>query len=241
MELKICHLYPDLLNLYGDRGNVICMKKRLEWRGIDCRVEKLPIGTSESLAGFDLVFLGSGQDFDRQVLLDDLRRGKAAEIKAAIEDGVTFLAISGGFRLLGNYHEDSKGNKTDYIGAVDLYTVDSAERVTGNCKFVCSDEAGGSTVVGFENHSGLSYIDSGAKPLGTVLSGFGNNGRDKTEGVLYKNVFGTYSHGPVLPKNPEFCDHILLRALKRKYGKVELQPLDDSAELHAHREMSTKL
>jgi len=241
MELKICHLYPDVLNLYGDRGNVLCMKKRLEWRGIDCSVSKLPIGSSEKLTGFDLVFIGSGQDFDRQVLLSDLRRGRAAEIKAAIEDGVSFLAISGGFRLLGNCHEDSSGNKTDYVGALDLYTVESAKRVTGNCKFICSEDAGGSTVVGFENHSGLTYLGSCVKPLGTVLSGFGNNGSDKTEGVLYKNVFGTYSHGPVLPKNPEFCDHILRTALSRKYGKAELQLLDDRAELHAHDEMSAKL
>ena len=113
--------------------------------------------------------------------------------------------------------------------------------MTGNCKFQCCKEAGGSLVVGFENHSGLTYLGNGLSPLGTVLNGFGNNGEDKTEGVLYKNVFGTYSHGPVLPKNPELCDRILLTALRRKYGSAELIPLDDTAELSAHREMISKL
>lgn len=241
MELKICHLYPDILNLYGDRGNVICMEKRLQWRGIDCRVERLPVGSSGSLAGFDLVFVGSGQDFDRKLLLSDLRRGRGAEIKAAIEDGVTFLAINGGFRMLGNYSEDPKGEKTEYIGALDLHVKESDKRVTGNFKFQCCAEAGGSLVVGFENHSGSVILGSGVKPLGKLISGHGNNSGDGAEGVIYKNVFGTHSHGPVLPKNPALCDHILLRALSRKYGAAELSPLDDEAELLAHDEMSGKI
>jgi len=241
MELKICHMYPDILNLYGDRGNVICLEKRLQWRGIGCQIVKMPVGSARSLSGYDLVFIGGGQDFEQQVLLDDLRRGRAAEIKAAVEDGVSFLAVCGGFQMLGNYYEAQDGKKQDFIGAVNMHTVAGKERVTGNYKFKCCDGAGGSIVVGFENHNALTYLDSGVQPLGTVLSGFGNNGKDKSEGVLYKNVFGTYSHGPVLPKNPEFCDHILLTALRRKYGSAELQPLDDRAELHAHEEMNAKI
>mgnify|MGYP002566203513 FL=1 len=241
MELKICHMYPDVLNLYGDRGNVICMTKRLRWRGIDASVTKLPIGDSRSLAGFDLVFIGGGQDFEQQVLLSDLHRGKDREIKAAVEDGVTFLTICGGYQMLGSYYETFDGKRCDFIGALDLYTKGSVKRMIGNYKFQCSPSAGGSVVVGFENHSGKTWLGSSLEPLGKVLSGFGNNGEDGTEGAHYKNVFGTYSHGPLLPKNPELCDLILKTALERKYGSAELLPLDDSFERLAHDEMSAKL
>lgn len=241
MELKICHMYPDVLNLYGDRGNVMCMTRRLEWRGIDATVTKLPIGDSRSLAGFDLVFIGGGQDFEQQVLLSDLHRGKDMEIKSAIEDGVTFLTICGGYQMLGSFYETFDGKRCDFIGALDLYTKGSAKRMIGNYKFQCSPSAGGSVVVGFENHSGKTWLGSGVEPLGKMLSGFGNNGEDGTEGAHYKNVFGTYSHGPLLPKNPELCDLILKTALERKYGSVELIPLDDSAELLAHDEMCARL
>lgn len=241
MELRICHMYPDVLNLYGDRGNVICMTKRLRWRGIEARVTKLPIGDSRSLADFDLVFIGGGQDFEQQVLLSDLHRGKDREIKAAVEDGVTFLAICGGYQMLGAYYETFDGKRCDFIGALDLYTRGSVKRMIGNYKFQCSPSAGGSTVVGFENHSGKTWLGSGLEPLGKVLSGFGNNGEDGSEGAHYKNVFGTYSHGPLLPKNPELCDFILKTALERKYGSAELSPLDDSFELLAHDEMCAKL
>lgn len=241
MELKICHMYPDVLNLYGDGGNIICMKKRLEWRGIEASVTRLPIGTDMSLAGFDLIFIGGGQDFEQQVLLEDLHRGKEREIKAAIEDGKTFLTICGGYQMLGSYYETYDGKRCDFIGALDLYTIGSRQRMIDNYKFKCTDSAGGSVVVGFENHSGKTYLGSGIEPLGTVLAGFGNNGEDKTEGAHYKNVFGSYSHGPMLPKNPEFCDMLLLTALKRKYGRAELSPLNDLAEITAHDEMCAKL
>lgn len=241
MELKICHMYPDVLNLYGDRGNVMCMTRRLQWRGIETSVTKLPIGAGKSLSGFDLVFIGGGQDFEQQVLLEDLHRGKDREIISAIEDGVTFLTICGGFQMLGSYYETYDGKRCDFIGALDLCTIGSKTRMIGNYKFRCGPDAGGSVVVGFENHSGKTRLGSGVKPLGTVLAGFGNNGEDKTEGVHYKNVFGTYSHGPLLPKNPEFCDFLLKTALERKYGRAELAPLDDKAELFAHDEMCAKL
>ena len=241
MELKICHMYPDVLNLYGDRGNVMCMTRRLQWRGIETSVTKLPIGAGKSLSGFDLVFIGGGQDFEQQVLLEDLHRGKDREIISAIEDGVTFLTICGGFQMLGSYYETYDGKRCDFIGALDLCTIGSKTRMIGNYKFRCGPDAGGSVVVGFENHSGKTRLGSGVSPLGTVLAGYGNNGEDKTEGVHYKNVFGTYSHGPLLPKNPEFCDFLLKTALERKYGRAELEPLDDKAELFAHDEMCAKL
>ena len=241
MELRICHLYPDVLNLYGDGGNIRCLQQRLQWRGMGAEVVKMPIGAKESLAGFDLVFIGGGQDFEQQVLLEDLHRGKDREIRAAIDDGVPFLTICGGYQMLGHYYETYDGKRCDFIGAVDLYTVGSKQRMIGNYKFRCGAESGGSLVVGFENHSGKTWLGQGVQPLGTVLAGFGNNGEDKTEGVRYKNVFGTYSHGPLLPKNPELCDKILLTALERKYGKAELPPLDDAAEIAAHDEMAARI
>ena len=241
MELKICHMYPDVLNLYGDRGDVLCMTRRLGWRGLDCSVTKLPIGEKARLADFDLVFIGGGQDFEQQVLLEDLHRGKDREILAAVEDGLPFLTICGGYQMLGSYYETYDGQRCDFIGALDLYTVGSKQRMIGNYKFQCEAASGGSVVVGFENHSGKTWLGSGVRPLGKVLSGFGNNGEDGTEGARYKNVFGTYSHGPLLPKNPALCDFILLTALERKYGSAQLAPLDDAAELSAHDAMAAKL
>ena len=241
MELKICHLYPDVLNLYGDGGNIRCLTQRLQWRGVGAEVVKMPIGSRESLAGFDLVFIGGGQDFEQQVLLEDLHRGRDREIRAAIEDGIPFLTICGGYQMLGSYYETYDGQRCDFIGALDLYTVGSKTRMIGNYKFQCTPEAGGSIVVGFENHSGKTRLGSGVQPLGKVLAGYGNNGEDGTEGAHYKNVFGSYSHGPMLPKNPAFADLLLATALERKYGNAELQPLDDRAELAAHDEMCAKL
>ena len=241
MELGICHLYPEALNLYGDRGNILCMKKRLEWRGIDVTVDGCDIGEKRDLTKYDLFFIGGGQDFEQEVLLSDLASGKADAIRSAVEDGKTFLTICGGYQMLGSYYETYDGKRCDFIGALDLYTLGSRQRMIGNYKFQCGPESGGSVVVGFENHSGKTWLGSGVQPLGKVLAGFGNNGEDGSEGARYKNVFGTYSHGPLLPKNPAFCDHILLTALQRKYGTADLPALDDSAELSAHDEMCEKL
>ena len=241
MKLKICHMYNDVLNLYGDRGNVLCMRKRLNWRGIDAEIVKLPVGEFATLADCDIVFIGGGQDFEQEVLLDDLHRGKDSEIKAAIEDGVSFLTICGGYQMMGNFYETYDHVRCDFIGAVDLHTVGSKQRMIGNYKFQCSDSMGGSVVVGFENHSGKTWLGNGVEPLGRVLAGFGNNGEDGTEGVHYKNLIGTYSHGPLLPKNPELCDIIVLTALSRKYGITELEKLDDTAETEAHDAMCRKI
>ena len=239
--LRICHLYPDLLNLYGDRGNILCMRRRLEWRGIGAEVTEVTVGEQADFTQFDLFFIGGGQDFEQEVLLSDLKAGKGSKIKAAIADGKTFLTICGGYQMLGSYYETYDGQRCDFIGALDLYTVGSKTRMIGNYKFKCGEAAGGSVVVGFENHSGKTHLGRGVEPLGTVLAGFGNNGEDGTEGAHYKNVFGTYSHGPMLPKNPEFCDMLLASALERRYGKAELAPLDDSLERLAHDEMCARV
>ncbi len=249
MKIRICHLYPDALNLYGDRGNVLCMRRRLEWRGISCEVDSLEIGEHKDLSVYDLFFMGGGQDFEQEVLLEDLHSGNGREIKAAIEDGKTFLCICGGYQILGNYYETQDGHRCEFLGAIDFYTVGGARRLIGNYAFELPGEAeegryknvretsGKEIVVGFENHSGRTWLGERVKPLGKVLAGYGNNGKDRTEGVHDRNVFGTYSHGPVLPKNPVLCDRILLTALKRKYGSSDFPVLEDRFEKQAHQHM----
>ena len=236
-QLRICHLYPEVLNLYGDRGNICCLQQRLLWRNIDCEITQVKIGDRADLSAFDLFFIGGGQDFEQEVLLGDLKSGKAAEIRAAIEDGKTFLCICGGYQMLGHYYETYEGVKCEFLGAIDFYTVGGKVRMIDNYAFRLGEESGGSTVVGFENHSGRTYLGPGVKPLGTILKGYGNNGEDKTEGVRYKNVFGSYSHGPILPKNPELCDEILRSALERRYGQAFLAPLEDRFEKLAHEKV----
>ncbi len=239
MELKICHIYPDVLNLYGDRGNILCMEKRLQWRGID--VVTAGCGLGEKLDGdFDIYMIGGSHDFDTEVIRSDLAAGKAADIRAAVEDGRTFLAVDGGFQMLGRYFETPEGEKRDYVGVLDVYTKGGTSRKPGNYMFTV-DEIPGLQVVGFENHAARTYLGEGVKPLGHVLTGIGNNGEDGTEGVRYKNVFGTYAHGPLLPKNPILCDAILSSALDRKYGKAELEPLADVLETAAHDYMVNRL
>ena len=157
--LRICHLYPDLLNLYGDRGNILCMRRRLEWRGIDAEVTEVTVGEQADFTQFDLFFIGGGQDFEQEVLLSDLKAGKGGEIKAAIADGKTFLTICGGYQMLGSYYRTWDGKQCDFIGAIDYYTVGSKERMIGNFLFECLPKSGGSTVVGFENHSGKTEVE----------------------------------------------------------------------------------
>lgn len=239
MELNICHLYPDILNLYGDRGNILSMQKRLEWRGIGVTVTGVSIGQALEASAYDLLFVGGGQDFEQEVLLGDLAGAKTKDLKSAIEDGLPVLAICGGYQMLGQYYKTWDGAQCDFTGALDLYTIGSKDRMIGNYMFTC-DELN-CEIVGFENHSGKTYLGAGVKPMGKVLAGFGNNGEDGTEGARYKNVFGTYSHGSLLPKNPKLADHILRVALERKYGEAELTPLDDSLETAAHDYMKRRL
>ncbi len=242
MDIKICHLYPDVLNLYGDRGNVKCLKQRLEWRNIGCEVTEAPIGSSVNPNDYDIFFIGGGQDFEQEVLLSDLAKGKQKAIIDAVEDEKTFLAICGGYQMLGNYYKTWDGVQCDFIGAVDFYTEGIKDRMIGNFMYKLDESDGGSTVVGFENHSGKTYLGEKVKPLGKILSGYGNNGEDGFEGARYKNVFATYSHGPVLPKNPQFCDLILTKSLERKYGnKIELPTLNDNFENLANNYMGNRL
>lgn len=239
MELKICHLYPDVMNLSCDRGNLICMEKRLQWRNV--AVEIVPVGMGEVLDGeaFDLIFIGNGQPFAQPLLLEDARQNKANGLRTAVENGVPVLAIDGGYELLGKTYETADGQAFEGLGILDVQTKYREKRLVGNCAFVCEEL--GVTAVGFENHAGYTTLGSGVKPLGKVLSGFGNNGKDGTEGARYKNVFASYAHGSLLPKNPVLCDHILGIALNRKYGEVTLAPLDDTLEENAHDYMENRL
>lgn len=239
MKLKICHLYPDVLNLYGDVGNIICMKKRLEWRGIDVSVTPVKMGEELDASAFDLIFIGSGREDEQLAILDDLHSRKAAALRAAAENGVTILAIGGGFELLGKSYKSLGGTKYDFAGVLDMSVQAGKERFTGNYIFSCPEC--GDEVAAFENHSGRTYLGQGLQPLGSIVRGQGNNGSDGTEGARYKNVFGSYGHGSLLPKNPALCDLILKTALEHKYGSVELEPLNDSAENTAREYMLERL
>ncbi len=238
--LNICHLYPDVLNLYGDTGNITCIAQRLHWRGFDCHVEEKPIGEKLNAGHYDLFFIGGGQDFEQEVLLKDAKENKRAEILKAIDEEKVLLAICGGYQILGNYYRTWDGQEHEFMGCLDVYTQGQKERLIGNYMFTC-EELGGKVVVGFENHSGKTYLNQGVTPIGKVLSGNGNNGEDGMEGARYKNVFATYSHGPLLPKNPEFCDLLIKKALKRKYGTDFLEELDDEREQKAHDYMYQRL
>lgn len=240
-NLKICHLYPDILNLYGDRGNIICMQKRMQWRGIQTEIAEISVGDQLNYDDYDIFFIGGGQDFEQGVLLEDLAKGKSEAIAHAVDEEKVFLAICGGYQMLGNYYKTWDGKECNFIGALDLYTVGAKERMIGNYMYQCDETDGGIVVVGFENHSGKTYLGDKVRPMGKVLSGHGNNGEDGTEGARYKNVFATYSHGSLLPKNPKLADYILKTALKRKYPDISLEELDDTFENNAHDYMEKRL
>lgn len=225
--LTIYHYYPDKLNLYGDRGNVRVLQMRCAWRGIELRIEEVKHPKEASLSKADLLFIGGGSDREQALVTDELQSVKA-EFAHAIEDGVGMLAVCGGYQFLGNYYQTLKGEKLKGLGLLDFYTESKTGRLVGNLLLKMDD---GSKIAGFENHGGRTY--HGYDPLGTVIKGYGNNGGDQKEGILYKNLIGTYLHGPVLPKNPELADRLIQNALKRKYGIGDLQPLSDGEEQRA--------
>jgi len=233
-QLNIAHLYPDLLNIYGDKGNVISLCKRCEWRGIEVNVSNINLGDEIDPQKYDIYFMGGGQDKQQIAVSKELQLRKEA-LKEAAEDNAVFLTICGGYQLLGHYYQPMDAEKLLGIGILDAYTEASNNRYIGNVT-VETNFLTPKTLVGFENHSGLTYLGNGVEPLGKVVVGKGNNGKDGFEGAHYKNVFGTYLHGSLLPKNPVFADHLILEALKRKYkdNNIKLQPLDDEVEMLAH-------
>jgi len=231
--LNLVHLYPTVLNLYGDRGNITTLSRRCAWRGHELRVHDLNMAEPFPKVEVDLVFIGGDQDREQGVVVDDLRRGHATRIEALVADAVPLLAVCGGYQLLQKYYRPAEGQDLVGLGIFDAHTLHPGHEVArrvGN--IVVAWERG--TIVGFENHGGRTFLEGGTAPLGTVLKGFGNNGEDGTEGARVANAFGTYVHGSLLPKNPELADYILQLAFARRYPDVSLAALDDGLEQQAH-------
>jgi len=227
-------LYPDLMNIYGDRGNILTLVKRAEWRGLEANVLELGRGATDQMDDVDVFFFGGGQDREQALIYDDLREFKQDSLQRAVGNGAQVLAVCGGYQLLGHYYQTADGERYDGIGLIDARTEAGKKRFIGDV--VVRTEIEGltpSTLVGFENHSGRTFLGSGAKPLGKVIEGKGNNGSDRTEGCVQGGIIGTYMHGSLLPKNPHLADHLIAGALRRRGGGA-LSHLDDSAELAAH-------
>jgi CobQ-like glutamine amidotransferase family enzyme len=233
--LRVCALYPDLMNIYADRGNLLLLRRRCEWRGIGFELRASGLGEplGRAGAGFDLLYMGGGQDRDQRLCALDLAEVKREGLHEAAARGVAMLAVCGGYQLLGEGYE--VGDETlPGAGLVDLRTVRSDEpRLIGNVAIEVDLGDGPRVLAGFENHGGRTYLGSGAQPLGRVLRGHGNNGADGLEGVRQGNVVGTYLHGPLLPKNVWLADWLIARALGRD---EPLAPLDDALESAAHAE-----
>lgn len=251
MELRICHLYGDLMNIYGDDGNIITLVKRTSWRGIEPKILQVTIGDKIDSEWADIYFFGGGQDQQQIAVSYNLQKVNGKLLTKAVKNGAVVLSVCGGYQLLGNYYKPKKGSKLPGIGLIDAYTVAGDKRMIGNL-VVKVDESlfEKSTyyslrtthyLVGFENHSGQTFLGRNAKPLGRVITGFGNNGKDDTEGAFQGNVFGCYLHGSLLPKNPHFADFLTEIALKRRYGMVNLAKLDDSLEWQAHQSILRRL
>ncbi|MBQ8459397.1 glutamine amidotransferase [bacterium] len=237
LTISIAHLYPKLLNLYGDLGNIITLKKRCEWRGINVEFEE--INTGDSIKNHDLYFIGGGQDKQQEEVAQELYSHKS-ELIDQRDCGAVFLGICGGYQLFGHYYQPHDKDKLLGISLMDAYTVAGKNRFIGNVT-IKTDFLTPNTLVGFENHSGLTYLQGDTKPIGKTVIGNGNNGKDGFEGGRYKNVFGTYLHGSLLPKNPHFADYLISLALEKRYGeKIELSKLDDKFEFEAHNSVIGK-
>ena len=245
-QLTIGWLYPELMNIYGDRGNVITLVKRCQWRNIETKVIKMNVGFGkEQLKECDLLLMGGAQDKQQKVVSDDLYK-KTEILAKMIENGIPGLYICGAYQFLGKYYKESNGTIITGLGIFDLYTQNPGEkykRLIGNTAVkINSDILENKIIIGFENHGGRTYLGKNIKPLGTVISGFGNNGEDKTEGAIYKNSIGTYFHGPILPKNPELADYLIKISLKVKYKEdFKLIELDDSITEKARKVIAKRL
>lgn len=262
-SLNITHLYPDTMNIYGDRGNVIALTRRAQWRGIKVNLNLIKIGDKLNQDSTDIYFFGGGQDQAQSSVAEDLKT-KADTIRADIDKGVCALTVCGGYQLFGRFYVDPDGHKSEGIAIFEINTRAGSKRMIGNLLvkstplqadiFETYQRFSAETIfekqqnegfelplIGFENHSGQTYLEKGAEALGTVVKGFGNNGEDKTEGVHYKNAFGTYLHGSLLPKNPLFADYLIEKALQRKYPNFKLKPLKNSMEEATFTEAQSRI
>lgn len=237
MELNFCYLYPELLNLYGDWGNVLTIEKRCQWRGIKFNLETISLNQKLEIEKYDFFFIGGGQDIQQKVVAKDLIK-KGPLLKEAAEKNKVFLAICGGYQLLGKYYQPFSGEKLEGVGIFDAWTESSHYRCIGNILIETEINNQKIKIIGFENHSGQTYLGGKCQPLGKVIKGFGNNVKEKSEGARYKNCFGTYLHGPLLPKNPQFADYLISLALNQKYKKnINLEKIDDTLEKLAFEEV----
>lgn len=227
-------LYPDLMNIYGDRGNILTLLKRAEWRGYEARLLELGRGSVTQMEEVDVFFFGGGQDREQALVYEDLLEFKQPPLERAVAQGAGVLAVCGGYQLMGHYYQTAEGERFPGIGMIDVRTEAGKKRFIGDVVVdTVISTLTPSTLVGFENHSGRTFLGQKAKPLGKVRLGFGNNGSDKTEGCVQGTVIGTYLHGSLLPKNPHLADYLIRGALIRR-GVDELSPLDDSVEMAAH-------
>ncbi len=233
-KFTIGWLYADLMNIYGDRGNILTLLKRSEWHGLEPKVIELGRGASHEMRDVDVFFFGGGQDREQALIYEDLREHKQESLTRAVADGAQILAVCGGYQLLGHYYQTADGKRYDGIGLIDVKTEAGKKRFIGDVVVESSIEGlSPRTLVGFENHSGRTFLGPNARPLGRVLEGKGNNGSDRTEGCVQGGIIGTYLHGSLLPKNPHLADYLIATAVRRR-GGASLSRLDDGPELAAH-------
>jgi CobQ-like glutamine amidotransferase family enzyme len=235
VELRVLALYPDHMNIYADRGNIVFLQRRCEWRGIGFSYSGAGPGERIEPGDHDLFYMGGGQDRDQVMVARDLVETKRGALAAAAGDGAVVLAVCGGYQLLGHSYQLGE-ERIDGLGLADLETVrEPGRRLIGNVAIEADLGEGPRMIAGFENHGGRTHLGPGAEALGRVVRGFGNNGRDGLEGVRRGNLFGTYLHGPLLPKNAWLADRLISLALGRRYGEPPgLEPLDDALEAAAH-------
>ena len=227
--LTIAHLYPEAMNIYGDTGNVIALSRRLQWRDLEAWVDRVRVGEPYDFTTADIVVAGGGEDLSHLQVAGDLQR-RAQAIREAVDSGTVFLTVCGTYQLFGHRFITHEGEEIPGIGVFDLETRGGSKRMIGN---IVLDTRWG-RLVGFENHSGRTFLAAGQEALGEVSKGYGNNDRTGDEGAMTVNAFGTYLHGSLLPKNPGFADELILRAMQRRHGSdVRLQDLDDDLEHRA--------
>jgi CobQ-like glutamine amidotransferase family enzyme len=225
VKIVVGHLYPDYLNIYADRGNIAVLERRARWRGIEFDYRTIGLGDQVRRREHDLYYVGGGQDREQALIAPDLAE-KGPELTEAVHDGAAFLAVCGGYQLLGRFYRDRSGAELPGIGLLPHHTVAGERRMIGDVLLECELDPGERrTLAGFENHAGRTYLDEGAEPLGRVVAGFGNNGEDGFEGARVGSAVGTYLHGPLLPRNAWLADWLLFRALAHRTGG-EAPPLE---------------
>jgi lipid II isoglutaminyl synthase (glutamine-hydrolysing) len=235
VKVVLGHLYPDYLNIYADRGNIAVLERRAAWRGIAFDYRGISVGDKLAPEEHDLLYIGGGQDHEQALIASDLA-AKGAAIVEAVAGGASVLAVCGGYQLLGSFYRDRSGTELPGVGLFPLHTVAGERRMIGDALLECELESGEPrTLAGFENHAGRTFLEKGARPLGRVVAGFGNNGDDGLEGCRAGRAIGTYLHGPLLPRNPWLADWLLAQAISRRLGEVpSLDPLPDEFEGQAH-------